>query len=304
MDHNEEQELEAEALAAIFDESFEIISASPNHWKVTLYPVDCDDEAESDEANYVGCNLIVNLPEDYPEVLPELDVQIIKGLAQEQKEILLNIAMEEAEQYTGMPAIYSVCEAIRAWLVDNNVKGLDDQSMHAQMMRRAREEEIKKEQKQQQFESQKLKEEMTQAESEEIAVRKRRAEGTPCTKENFMAWKEKFDKEMEEKEEREHAQALKDQTNSKKKGGNAKTIEEEQEGRLTGFQQFTQKQGLMNLDALERAAEAAEKEDSQLDVEDLDVDEDLFDDESDFDDLDFEDSDDDDDDDSDEDLDI
>lgn len=295
MDHDEEQELEAEALAAIFDESFEIISSSPNHWKVRLYPVDCDDEAESDEANFVGCNLIVNLPEDYPEVLPELDVQIIKGLAQEQKEILLTIAMEEAEQYTGMPAIYSVCEAIRAWLMDNNVKGLDDQSMHAQMMRRAREEELKKEQKQQQFESQKLKEEMTQAESEEIAVRKRRAEGTPCTKENFNEWKEKFEKEIEEKEEREEAQALKDQTNSKKKGSNVKTVEEEQEGRLTGFQQFTEKQGLMNLDALERAAEAAEKEDSQLDVEDLDVDEDLFDDESDFDDLDFEDSDDDDD---------
>lgn len=132
---------------------------------------------------------------------------------------------------------------------------------------------------------------MTEAESEEIAVRKRRAEGTPCTKENFNAWKEKFEKEMEEKEEREEAQALKDQTNSKRKGSNVKSIEEEQEGRLTGFQQFTEKQGLMNLDALERAAEAAENEDSQLDVEDLDVDEDLFDDESDFDDLDFEDSD-------------
>ena len=50
------------------------------------------------------------------------------------------------------------------------------------------------------FESQKQKEEMSQAEAEEIAVRKRRAEGTPCNKENFYAWKEKFDKEMEENE--------------------------------------------------------------------------------------------------------
>ena len=38
-----------------------------------------------------------------------------------------------------MPAIYAVCEVIREWLVDNNVKGLDDESMHAQMMRRAKE---------------------------------------------------------------------------------------------------------------------------------------------------------------------
>ncbi len=36
----------------------------------------------------------------------------------------------------GMPAIYAVCEAIRTWLADNNVKGLDDVSMHAQMMRK------------------------------------------------------------------------------------------------------------------------------------------------------------------------
>jgi len=157
------------------------------------------------------------------------------------------------------------------------------------------------EQKQQEFESQKLKEELTQAESEEIAVRKRRAEGTPCTKENFYAWKEKFDLEMEEKAEKEAQEALKDQTNSKKsKNSNAKSKEEEMEGRLTGYQQFSEKLGLVNLDALEKAAEEA----VNLDVEDLDVDEDLFDDESDLDDLDFDDeeeSDDDDDDDDDED---
>ncbi len=35
-----------------------------------------------------------------------------------------------------MPAIYAVCEAIRSWLGDNNEKGLDDVSMHAQMMRK------------------------------------------------------------------------------------------------------------------------------------------------------------------------
>jgi len=31
---------------------------------------------------------------------------------------------------------------------------------------------------------------------EEMAVRKRRAEGTPCTAENFQLWKLKFDTEM------------------------------------------------------------------------------------------------------------
>jgi len=144
MDCLEEQELEAEALAAIFDTSFEIISSSPNHWKIALFPTDTFDPDECLEVNHVGCDLIVKLSDAYPEVLPELDVEIIRGLGPEQQETLLNLAMEEAEQFVGMPAIYSVCEKIREWLGDNNIKGLDDQSMHAQMLRRARDEVQKK----------------------------------------------------------------------------------------------------------------------------------------------------------------
>ena len=86
----------------------------------------------------------MKLPEDYPEVSPDLDVEIIRGLGPEQKEILLNLAIEEAEQFVGMPAMYSVCEKIREWLGDHNEKGLDDQSMHAQMLRKAKEEEQRK----------------------------------------------------------------------------------------------------------------------------------------------------------------
>ena len=43
----------------------------------------------------------------------------------------------------GMPALFAVCEVVREWLADNNVKGLDDASMHAQMMRKAKEVERK-----------------------------------------------------------------------------------------------------------------------------------------------------------------
>lgn len=148
-DHLEEQELEAEALAAIFDTAFEIISTSAtdeisNHWKISLYPIDTLDEDECLEVNHIGCNLIVKLTQNYPEELPNLEIDIIRGLGPEQKETLESIAMEEAEQFLGMPAIYSVCEKIREWLADNNVKGLDDQSMHAQMLRKAREQELKK----------------------------------------------------------------------------------------------------------------------------------------------------------------
>ena len=45
---------------------------------------------------------------------------------------------------TGMPAIFAVCEAVREWLADNNVKGLDDASMYAQMMRKEKDAERQK----------------------------------------------------------------------------------------------------------------------------------------------------------------
>lgn len=310
MDHLEEQQLEAEALTAIFDTYFEITSSSPpddnNQWKITLFPIDTLDADESLEINHVGCKLLVNLPTNYPEELPELDVEIIRGLGPDHRDALVEIARNEAEQFLGMPAIYSVCEKMREWLGDNNVKGLDDQSMHAQMMRRSREEELKKTQIQQEFESQKIKEELTEAEAEEMAVRKRRAEGTPCNKENFLAWKERFDKEMEElrmaKEDelgQQQQQSQGDRT-GKKSLSKKRSELEEMENRLTGYQQFCDKLGLASLDALEKAAEEAQYEEEDdnegeyddngdVNVDELDLDEELFDDddEDDLDDLDF-----------------
>ena len=155
-------------------------------------------------------------------------------------------------------------------------------------------------QAQQEFESQKVTEELTQAEKEDLEVRRRRAEGTPCTKENFLAWKEKFDAEMAEEDNIEGGVALKDKTNVKKKvKANAINLEEVMAGRLTGFQHFTQKKGaLMNFELLEKAAEEAAAGEN-------DFDEELFDDDDDdLDDLDFDDDDDEDDDEDNEEIDI
>lgn len=123
---------------------------------------------------------------------------------------------------------------------------------------------------------------MSEAEATEIAVRMRRAEGTPCTEENFCKWKANFDKEMAAKQEtqEEEQASLNEKVGKKKK----KDEVDEQDGRLTGYEQFTQKLGLVNMDALEQAALEAENED---------LDEDLFDDDDDLDDLDFSDEEDD-----------
>jgi hypothetical protein len=132
-DHAEEQEMEAEAMAAIFDSHFEVLE--PAKWSVTIYP-ESGDPSELDSRNHVGCKLLVNLPEMYPEVCPELDIEIVKGLAEEQRLDLKQLADEEATANQGVPSIFAVAERLREWLLENNVKGLDDVSMHAQMMRK------------------------------------------------------------------------------------------------------------------------------------------------------------------------
>jgi hypothetical protein len=299
-DQIEEQEMEAEALQAIFDTSFEVLSSTqPFQWSVRLLPVDCGgDEEEEKFQNHVAVKLVATIPETYPEEsLPELDIIVLKGLAEEQRQKLLQIANDESQANIGMPAVFAICEAVRTWLGDNNVKGLDDGSMHAQMMRRAMEEAKAKEKLNLQYESQKVEEELTAAELEEIEVRKRRAEGTPCNEENFLAWREKFDKEMEEEAIKNANIDKKEKSSNNKKKGNANTAKKDDdiENRLTGYQQFSGKIGLLNMEEIEKAADQAENEPSDLDVEALNVDEDLFDDEEDLDDLDF---------DSDEDIDI
>jgi hypothetical protein len=123
------------------------------------------------------------------------------------------------------------------------------------------------------YETQRKEEQISQAEAEEQSVRKRRTEGTPCTRENFEAWRDSFLKEIAENVAEE--EALTD--GGKRQKGEKK---EDKSGRITGFMQFSGKGG-KNLEEMEKAAE------------ELDVDEELFDlaDEDDLDDLDFEDDD-------------
>ena len=135
------------------------------------------------------------------------------------------------------------------------------------------------------FESQKTTEDFTEAEQEELAVRKRREAGTPCNKENFERWQKQFQTEMEALQQKLESES--DAEGRKAKKDRDKKVDKS--GRLTGFQIFSGKQD--DLEALEAAAERAERdEDEDDDEEDLEhIDEDLFDDDEDLDDLDFDD---------------
>ena len=134
--------MESEALAAIFDTHYNLLESGPlQKWSVDIYPETGSDPSQLDELNHVACKLIATLPKDYPESLPDLAIEIIKGLAVDHKTTLQQLAIEEAEANLGVPSIFAVAERLREWLAENNVTGLDDISMHAQMMRKQKEEE-------------------------------------------------------------------------------------------------------------------------------------------------------------------
>ena len=148
-EHKEEQEMEAEALAAIFDSSFEVLSSSPPlEWALQLFPEGNDDDGdgENDSLNHVGIRLVAKIPLSYPDEgsPPDFTVEILKGLTEEHAASLKAMADEEATVNAGMPVLYAVCEKLKEWLHDNNEKGLDDRSAYAQMMAREKEKEREK----------------------------------------------------------------------------------------------------------------------------------------------------------------
>ena len=168
------------------------------------------------------------------------------------------------------------------------------------------------EQQQTAFESQKATEEMTEAEREDLELRRRRADGTPVTPETFREWKIKFDAEMKllkaQRAKEDDAAA----SGGRKKGkGAAPGKDDHKVGRKTGKEQFSDT--TFNLEALEAAAEHAQADPDEEDDDDDDdqgndsdeeeeeeeagddLKEELFDvDDEDLDDLDFDDDDDDD----------
>jgi RWD domain len=162
----EEQQMEAEALQAIFDTHFHALvpsaeeegdsGGSPaasdssgnnilHRWWVDIYPETGSDAEELDRLNHVACRLHVSCPGEYPESVPPiLDVTVLKGLAEEHAALLLHMANAEARSNLGGPSVFAVAERLREWLIENNAKGLDDVSMHAQMMRKRQQHEKSK----------------------------------------------------------------------------------------------------------------------------------------------------------------
>ncbi|GMI36896.1 hypothetical protein TrCOL_g7013 [Triparma columacea] len=277
MDYEEEQEMEAEALQAILMDSIQMVDGNSN------YTIDIVPFQEEEEENFVGVKLHVKLPEKYPDEAPGVEVESTKGLSpnslEEVQQLVKDFIEEQLTDNPSTPIMYMLVESVREWLLSNNVKG-DDGSAWSSMMKREAAKKKEEEAEKEQYEEQMEKITIGETEEKERLLLKARSEGTPCTKENFEIWKEKFMQEMErlkkEKQEsggKENAQELKE--------------EKDRAERKTGYEMFQDKTNSIDITML-----SGETEDEEG-VGDFDESLYLDGDDDDLDDLDFEDDDDD-----------
>eukprot|EP00164_Ancoracysta_twista_P007887 GFYU01011288.1.p1 GENE.GFYU01011288.1~~GFYU01011288.1.p1 ORF type:complete len:271 (-),score=105.53 GFYU01011288.1:85-897(-) len=193
-DYAGEQEMEVQALEAILMDDFQVLSENP--YKLQLHCIPIPIPAD-DEENHVGINLIFDIPETYPDVVPEIEIVPTMGLTDEDKlAALTSLVNEEAPNNIGMAMCYTLYSVAQEWLLQNNEKELD---MHEQMMQRLN---LKK----QESEAEIQKEEERKREgglSKELLAK--RAAGTQVTVETFNAWRAKFEKEMEKSEGKKRA---------------------------------------------------------------------------------------------------
>lgn len=111
----EEQAMEAEALESIFVDDFEQLSSSPYHWKLRLLPFPAEDEE-----NHLICSLEIKIPNTYPNVSPDISITSLKGLTDDQVEVLNDLAMKSSQDNIGMAMIYTIAEEVKEWLLAHN----------------------------------------------------------------------------------------------------------------------------------------------------------------------------------------
>lgn len=64
------------------------------------------------------------MPEGYPEACPpDITFDIKKGISEKQKPEIEELITAQLEENSGCASMYIVAEAVREWLVDNNVQG-------------------------------------------------------------------------------------------------------------------------------------------------------------------------------------
>ncbi|CAH0488367.1 unnamed protein product [Peronospora farinosa] len=173
--------MEVEALESIYMDDFIKLSDEPLTYQVHVVP------NQDGENNFVALLLKAVIPETYPDVEPKLEIVVKKGLIDSQVKEIKQLLDQQVQENMGMAMIYTLSEAVREYLVENNREG-NDGSEHQEMLRR--------------MEQKKKKDDKVEADKQEEAnaneeEKRREIHGTPVTVETFAAWKAKFDMEMQ-----------------------------------------------------------------------------------------------------------
>eukprot|EP01114_Cavostelium_apophysatum_P023211 TRINITY_DN8676_c0_g1_i1.p1 TRINITY_DN8676_c0_g1~~TRINITY_DN8676_c0_g1_i1.p1 ORF type:complete len:229 (+),score=59.20 TRINITY_DN8676_c0_g1_i1:114-800(+) len=151
----EEQNLEIEALQAIYGDDFQELDKDPLKFQIALVP----NPGES-EGNHVGVTLEVTFPSKYPNVLPEWSLIDVFGITDEQQNFLESKIRAQAEESIGAPMVFNLAQICKEWLDENNIDTMELEKIRLRKIEEERE--------------------------------RKRLEGTRVTKETFAAWADKF----------------------------------------------------------------------------------------------------------------
>ncbi|KAK7107569.1 RWD domain-containing protein 1-like [Littorina saxatilis] len=181
-DYAEEQRNEIEALESIYPDEIEILQDSPHYvFTMKVASQDSEDPIDPEHADEtpekVGCTVQFTYTPKYPDEAPLMEIVLTESLEDEQVEMIQEFLKEQAEENLGMVMVFTIISALQERLTVL----VEDMKKHAEETR-----------------YQKLKKE------EEAAQKK--FEGTRVTIETFLAWKNKFDAERNEKKLREKEQ--------------------------------------------------------------------------------------------------
>ncbi|KAK5862801.1 hypothetical protein PBY51_018161 [Eleginops maclovinus] len=224
-DYAEEQRNELEAIESIYPDSFTVLSEEPISFTINVTS-DAGENGETTEAT-----LKFTYVEKYPDEPPLWEIHTQENLEDSDMGEILALLQQQADENLGMVMIFTLVTAVQEKL--NEIVDL---------MKNRREEE-------------KRRKEEEAEEAEKVAF-----QGTVVTIENFLAWKDRFEMEM-------------DELRSKRQK------EEEQAGKikLTGKQLFETDHNLDTSDIqfLEDTGNNVEVDESLFqDIDDLDLDDD------------------------------
>ncbi|XP_002741801.1 RWD domain-containing protein 1-like [Saccoglossus kowalevskii] len=170
-DYQEEQNNEIEALASIYPDEFTALSEDPHRFKVIISSENTDEDGE-DAA--ITITLQFTYTPRYPDEGPVMEVISADNLDEEDISSILQLLQEQVEENLGMAMVFTLVSAVQ--------ERLNEKVDEIKQIEKDEKERIEQEEK-------------TKAEAEEA----KKFVGTPVTIETFLAWKAKFDKEIEDK---------------------------------------------------------------------------------------------------------